>query len=230
VGDEAILAQCGRVVMARLETPLWAANVFVEPSLKTSREGLYIARTLARALPRVRVRIINVTNQDQILGEGTTIGHGEPVTWAASVDDQEQQPRRMRWLCKELGARPNLYTKEANVLEEFIAEFQDVFATKSGDYGRTDKVYHQIDTGDAHPIRQHPRILSLAMQADVNGMLEDMKKRGVIEESDSPWSSPVMLIRKKNGDFRLCVDYRRLKDVTKRTASRFQGSTIPWIR
>jgi hypothetical protein len=49
----------------------------------------------------------------------------------------------------------------------------------------------------------------------MNGMLEDMKKRGVIEELDSPWSSPVVLIR-KNGDLRFCVDYRRLNDVTKK--------------
>jgi hypothetical protein len=101
---------------------------------------------------------MNVTNQDQVRGEGTNIGHGEPVTWASSLDYQEQQPRRTRGLCKELkdmvfGARPNLSKKEANILEEFIAEFQDVFATKNGEYGRMDKVCHRIGTGDAHPIR-----------------------------------------------------------------------------
>jgi hypothetical protein len=47
-------------------------------------------------------------------------------------------------------------------------------------------------------------------------MLEDMKSKGVIEESDSPWSSPVVLVRKKNGNLRFCVDYRRLNDVTKK--------------
>jgi hypothetical protein len=73
--------------MARLEVPLGAANVLVEPSPKTSREGLYIARTLVRARPRVPVRIMNVTKQDQVLGEGTTVGHGQLVTWATSLDD-----------------------------------------------------------------------------------------------------------------------------------------------
>jgi hypothetical protein len=109
---------CERVVTAQLEAPLGAANGLVEPSLKTSGEGLYIARTSVRARPRVPVRIMNVTNQDQVLSEGTTIGHGKPVTWAASVDNQEQPPRRTRGLSKELqdvvsGARPNLNTKEA---------------------------------------------------------------------------------------------------------------------
>jgi hypothetical protein len=48
------------------------------------------------------------------------------------------------------------------------------------------KVYHRIDTGDARPIRQPPRRLPLAKQAEVNGILEDMKERGAIEESNSP--------------------------------------------
>jgi hypothetical protein len=47
-------------------------------------------------------------------------------------------------------------------------------------------------------------------------MLEDMKSKGVIEDSDSLWSSPVVLVRKKDSNLRFCVDYRRLNDVTKK--------------
>jgi hypothetical protein len=47
-------------------------------------------------------------------------------------------------------------------------------------------------------------------------MLDDMQRRGIIEESDSPWSSPVVLVRKKNGELRFCVDYRKLNNVTKK--------------
>jgi hypothetical protein len=45
-------------------------------------------------------------------------------------------------------------------------------------------------------------------------MLNDMQRRGVIKESDSPWSSPVVLVRKKDGELRFCVDYGKLNDVT----------------
>jgi hypothetical protein len=50
-------------------------------------------------------------------------------------------------------------------------------------------------------------------------MLEDMKRQGVIEKSETPWSSPVVLVQKKDGSLRFCVDYRRLNDVTKRLFS-----------
>jgi hypothetical protein len=50
----------------------------------------------------------------------------------------------------------------------------------------------------------------------VSRMLEDMQRRGIIEESDNPWSSPVVLVRKKNGELRSCVDYRKLNSVTKK--------------
>jgi hypothetical protein len=88
VSDKVIPTRCERVVMVRLEAPLRAANVLVGPRPKTSREGLYTARTLVRARPRVPVTIMILTNQDQVIGEGTTIRHGEPVTWAALVDVQ----------------------------------------------------------------------------------------------------------------------------------------------
>jgi hypothetical protein len=164
---------------------------------------------------------MNATSHDQMLRNGTTIGHGEPAVWTATIDYQKPEPRRKRGLCGQLrevivGARPNLSVREAQALEELIADYQDVFEIKSGDHGRTEKVYHRIDTGDARPIRQPPRRFPLAKQAEVNGMLEDMKSKGVIEESDSPWSSPVVLDRKKDGNFRFCVDYRRLNNVTKR--------------
>ena len=115
-----------------------------------------------------------------------------------------------------VGAKPNLSISEAKALEELLADYQDVFETGSGDRGRTEKGYHRIDTGDARPIRQPPHRLPLAKQSQINDLLEDMKRQGVIEESDSPWSSPVVLVRKKDGSLRFCVDYRRLNDVTKK--------------
>jgi hypothetical protein len=77
-------------------------------------------------------------------------------------------------------------------------------------------VYHRIDTGDARQSCQAPRRIPLAKQAEVKKMLDNMQPRRVIEESGSPWSSPVVLVRKKNGELRFCAVYRKLNDVTKK--------------
>jgi hypothetical protein len=113
-------------------------------------------------------------------------------------------------------ARPHLSNGEFRELEELLAEYKDTFAVDNEDHRRTNKVYHRIDTGDERPIRQPPRRLPLANQAEVSEMLDDMQRRGVIEESDSPWSSPIVLVRKKNGELRFCVDYMKLNYVTKK--------------
>lgn len=54
------------------------------------------------------------------------------------------------------------------------------------------------------------------MREEVNKILDDMRKQGVIEESQSPWVSSAVLIRKKDGTIIFCVDYRKLNAVTKK--------------
>jgi hypothetical protein len=125
-------------------------------------------------------------------------------------------------------AGTNLNNREFQELGELLTKYEDIFAGDSEDYGRTNKVYHQIDTGDARSIRQQPRRVPLAKQADVSHMLNDMQCGGVIEESDSPWSYPVVLVRKKNGELRFCVDYRKLNDVTKKDCFHCRGLTTLW--
>jgi hypothetical protein len=63
--------------------------------------------------------------------------------------------------------RPNLNNREYQELGEFLTKYEDIFAGDSADYGRKNKVYHRIGTGDARPISQQPRSLPLAKQADV---------------------------------------------------------------
>ena len=93
-------------------------------------ECSFIARTLVRAGPEVPVRVMNVTDQDQVLGGGTIIGHGQPAVWAANIGDQKPEPQRERRLGLQLreimvGAKPNLSIREAQELEELLADYQD---------------------------------------------------------------------------------------------------------
>lgn len=84
---------------------------------------------------------------------------------------------------------------DTEYLEELLTEYGDIFYKENDDHGRTDRVNQSIDTGDARPIRQLPRRITLAKLADVCEMLDDMQRRGFIQESGSPWSSHFVLLR-----------------------------------
>ena len=75
---------------------------------------------------------------------------------------------------------------------------------------------HSINTGDTTPIRQPPRRPPLSKQEEMSRLVQDMLTDGVIEPSSSAWSSPVVLVAKKDGRLRFCVDYHRLNEVTKK--------------
>ena len=136
-GDELIPARCERVVMEKLEAPVGATNVLMEPGQNCSRDGVFIARALVRARTKVPVRIMNVTSQDQVQSEGTTIGHGESAVWAANIDDQEPEPRQNKQVSKQLReviacARPHLSNTESQALEELIADYPFSEASAGG--------------------------------------------------------------------------------------------------
>ncbi|GBL97397.1 hypothetical protein AVEN_170507-1 [Araneus ventricosus] len=64
------------------------------------------------------------------------------------------------------------------------------------------------------PIKQYPRRLPLAKQEEAERLVKEMVDNGIIEESSGPWASPIVLVKKKDGSTRFCVDYRKLNEIT----------------
>ncbi|GFU01676.1 retrovirus-related Pol polyprotein from transposon 412 [Trichonephila clavipes] len=115
--------------------------------------------------------------------------------------------------------------------ERLFQEFEDVFSRNSSDIGHTTVTQHRIDTADHPPIKQHPRRLPFAKQEEVGTLLREMQENDIIEPSSSPWASPIVLVRKKDGSTRFCVDYRKLNDVTKKDSyplPRIDDTLIPF--
>ena len=73
---------------------------------------------------------------------------------------------------------------------------------------------HEIDTAGNKPVKLKPYRTSSEGHRIIGKECEDMLKKGVIRDSKSPWSSPVVLVTKKSGEVRFCVDYRRLNSLT----------------
>lgn len=98
---------------------------------------------------------------------------------------------------------------------EFLANHHRVFSLEDGEVGETSLVQCEVDTGDAIPKKQRPYRTPFAVRGEVAQLLKKMEAAGVIEPSNSPWASPIVLVRKRDGSHRFCVDYRALNSVTK---------------
>ena len=103
-----------------------------------------------------------------------------------------------------------LCTNQVMQLKGLMDEVREVFSNQPG---RTNVMQHHIRTADARPVRMPQYRLPHAYRETVLRELE-MEQYGIIEPSTSEWSSPIVLVKKKDGTMRMCVDYRRLNAVT----------------
>jgi predicted aspartyl protease len=110
--------------------------------------------------------------------------------------------------CKQLNEDQSLR------LAQLLIEFQDVFAADEFDLGNFTAIEHQIDTGNARPVKQRIRRTPVCFAGEEEAHLQKMLKAGVIQESTSDWASAPVLIRKRDGSVRWCIDYRALNEVT----------------
>ena len=84
--------------------------------------------------------------------------------------------------------------------------------------GFTSMIIHDVETGDAPAIKQHPYRMHPAKRALVREELQYMMDIGAVEPAQSDWSSPVVLIPKPDGSARFCIDFRKVNAVTKTDA------------
>ena len=185
--------------------------------------GLIMARSLVECnRNNISMPVINLNDRPVTLEQGKTVAILQPACSVVDLDSTfpaEQEGSLSSTIPEHLeslynNAKQNLDEKQGIMLMKFLSSYQDVFAKPDGQLGVTHLVTHSIDTGDAAPIKQPPRRLPWSRQAIADQEVDKMLKQGIIEESDSPWASPVVLVTKKDLSVRFCIDYRKTNDVT----------------
>lgn len=126
-----------------------------------------------------------------------------------SFSNIEQQPE-----IASLVDNARLTSEQQDRLSALVARY---FSDVGDKLGCTTLVKHSIKT-KAEPIKQRFYPISPALQRHVNAELDGMLRQGIVEPSTSPWSSPIVMVKKKDGSYRFCVDFRKLNKVTERDA------------
>ncbi|XP_035682544.1 uncharacterized protein LOC118419956 [Branchiostoma floridae] len=187
---------------------------------------------------RARTLLVNENNEPVVIPKGVVIGllHPLPNCPASTGKKRENVGHVVSNLsCSKTGAPMPAPETEARVrtgipvreemmalfdlshiededdkekLLDLLVKYEDIVSRSELDVGVTHKLSHTINTGDACPLRQGPRRESPERKEIIRKELAKLLSLGFIEESESPWGAPVVLVNKKDGTKRLCIDYR----------------------
>ena len=190
--------------------------------------GLIIAGTL---LPDrttdLTLRVMNPTNKTLKLKKGARCDLEEVTLVERSVDELVTNRcaaiRHDAVTDVENVLRPLWENVDADVpdsireqLKTILLQHRSAFSLGEWDLGFTDVLQHEIDTGSEPPVRQALRRQPLMMLPIIDEQVKLMLQQGLIEDSFADWASNVVIVRKKDGTPRFCIDYRALNNKTKK--------------
>lgn len=129
---------------------------------------------------------------------------------------EEKLPEHLKEMYRRSskGRKPE---EKAKIID-LLLRYEETFSKDEFDIGFTDLAEHSIDTADAAPVKLPPRRVPAAFVHEEKKVIDELLTKGVIRESCSPWAAPIVLVRKKSGQVRPCVDYRRLNNLTRKDA------------
>ena len=142
------------------------------------------------------------------------------------------------WILKliDLSGLEKWSDEDKNAAIEMIKRNANVFSKNDMDMGRTNLVKHHIELTDPIPFKESYRRIPPQMYDEVKAHIQEMLDLGAIRHSNSPWASAIVLVRKKDGRLRFCIDLRKLNNRTVKDAyslprietllDTFLGSTI----
>ena len=197
----------------------------IEPDKKSK---VLIPRTLYEGGTHPVLCLVNVTERN------VRIRRNQSVALATEVDILPQKMQEQEMDVKMVETTEDsdevnvpshvqdLFAKSSELLEadekcklaKLLTDFEDVFAKNDYDLGDFTAIEHEIPTGEAKPIKQRMRRTPTCFVEEEEAYLKKMLDAGVIQPSISEWASAPVLIRKRDGQVRWCVDYRAVNAVT----------------
>ena len=141
--------------------------------------------------------------------------HEKSQVFLNLVEDQQEEIPCYSQVEQDMGSAgygSRLSHQQKAGIQRLIAQHPEITKKK---HGRAKGFCHRIWTGDQLPVHQRPYRIPPAYREQVTKELQEMLEEGVIEPSTSEWSSPIVIVKKKDQDIRLCIDYRKVNAKTK---------------
>ena len=180
--------------------------------------GLLVTNTLAKPTPnrKVNVLFVNQTNSFKNLKKGNVIAQTENI----EIQDKQTPTSETNNATSksininDLNIGTQLTDTQKVKLVKLLHKYKHVFSQHEFDIGKTQLQTFKIDTKDHPPISKHIYKVPDKYKKEVTRQIDEMLKHNLIRESNSPWNSPVCVVKKKNGKIRICTDLRALNSVT----------------
>ena len=204
----------------------WSGHTYPSRELiiqlnRNSPEGLIMDETLIRdSGEKLITFVINQTDKAIHLMAGNILGKGQILgNRMLNIDEQtylsftgNKEDKNLQ-IIKELNKLD--FPERSEQLVNLLEEFREVVAIKGDKLGRTSIVEHEIKIEPNAKSFFIPNYkLPISRREIINAKVEEMKRDDIVRESNSPYNSPLLLVPKKDGDWRLVVDYRQLNKQT----------------
>lgn len=184
------------------------SGIMVMPTLQTVSEK-------KSSLSKVKVQVHNLSTHTVTLPAGSILGDIHKVTRAtsmsmstkASIEEDDDFLQLFTF-------GSDLSPEEESKVKQLLLKWKPLFSLSDTDLGRTNKVEHKINLSDPTPFKERHRRIPPHLYDEVKTHIQEMLDAQVIRESESPFASPVVLVRKNDGKLRFCVDYRKLNSHT----------------
>ena len=164
------------------------------------RERSEIAQNIILTVNAAVIEEENMEGEEKISGDLSQLA--DEMICPTSVDKEGFQ---------EVSISDELTTEQKEELRSLMEEFQDVFSDRPG---KTNILEHDIELSSTGPIRTKGYPIPFHSRQVVEEELTKMLDLGVVEPSKAPYSSPVVLVVKKDKSYRFCIDFRAINKVT----------------
>jgi len=216
------------------KTPMWANDAVVIPknhvghiSVNTNfyNEDLCIEggiRATQQMVPRCLVStdargcaiipVLNLSDSDYMVKKGDTVTRGVMFTESDIAPKAEREVNTEAVQSQEI--KSDIDIDEVERVRDLLNEHKGLIARNLRQVGCTNLAEMKLVLKDDKPIVYRPYRLSYYERERVRNMVDELKNANIVEDSNSEYASPILLVKKKTGDVRMCVDYRAINKIT----------------